>query len=239
MPEPTTPPSGSGEGDDGQGSGGSGGSTPPVADPKEKKLSDENAKLRIRLRSIKEVLGTDDLDEIKTKFSRGSSGSPSGDGDGEGDRGTLSKLERENKNLRADLEGLKKQVQTREDKGREKFKRATVTEAVTRAGVLEDAKDDVIALLSQRAKVNEDDSVTVTITDENGEEREIELTAEAITKHKLVKPYYFPAEGGSGSGGRGPATTKGGLDFQKILADPKLYEKHRAEIMQARREGRL
>ena len=255
MPEPNGAPQGGGNpnpdpqvGNGGnapapQGGDGGGNQGASGQDPQETRLSVENAKARLFRKDVAKRLGLKDakpetiLSKLQELLGDGD-GTPSDDDDegGEPVRGKGGRsanealLQRENANLKAKLGDLEKRFDTKEQKASAKLLRAELSAAVSKAGVIADLTDDAVALLSGRAKVAEDDTVVFTVQDENGDEVEVPVNAEAIRKHKLLKSQFFEADGVAGSGSRGPNAGGAPLNIEKLVQDPNEYAKNRDKI---------
>lgn len=229
-------PSGAGGSDNGGNPNPTGGTNPAM----EKRLSEENARYRTRLKGIAETLGVDagDPDAVLRKAQEivANAGTPPAARKPEA---PAAAIQRELDETRSSLETLKKQLQDKENKGRQKILHAGLREVVAAAGLND--PDAAVELLTLRSRVADDDAVVFTITDENGVQREVIATAENLRQHAKDLRFpavFFPADGVGGAGSRAPAAG-GGLDFQKIGSDPALYAKHREAVLASMRAGKI
>jgi hypothetical protein len=204
----------------------------PINPVLHRRLSDENAKYRVRLKGLSAVLGTDDPDEILSRVTElaTGAGSPSGDEGGEGGRVTGVKLKRELDATRAELATLKKSLGDEKTKAQKKLLSAGLTKVAAEGRFNEPSA--VVELLERHARVADDGEVVLVIPDGQGGEREVVATPQAIREHADAIRFpkiFFPADGVAGSGSRAPGQA-GGLDMETVISDPELYEKNRDAI---------
>lgn len=230
---------GAGAGGAGSGDGGGFGEGAPP-DPKQQKLSDENASLRVKIRDqyepwtkLAKEHGFESPEKLREHLEKSkNTGSPSGDDD---DKSASAKLKRDYDALKVELDGVKKGLTEKEQKAQQKTLTAELTKLAAAAGL--NAAETAVAVLSGKAKVAEDGEVVFVVPDGSGGTREVPVNAESLKAHAKVllgdaAPLFLPADGKSGTGSTRPAGGAGGLDLAKILQDPKEYAKHRDAILQ-------
>jgi uncharacterized protein YdcH (DUF465 family) len=225
-----------GSGDNGGGS--QGGQPNGGGNTEAERLSREAAGWRTKLRAKETEFESlkQELDELKARVSDASPGA-----DTKGDP-EVAKLKR-------DIDSFKKQLET-EKGAREKAESASKAEKLdgTIRKVIADLRlldaDDVATIIRHKGKAKiADDGKPVLVITENGEEREVELTAEAIQQHKVVSERFYPPSGVGGSGSRGGAGRSAGsnVDFDLGLRDPAYFKEHEKEMraeMARRQQGR-
>jgi hypothetical protein len=210
---------GSGQG----GSGAPGAQSEAERQQQDQRLTAEAAKWRTQFRDA-----TKQIDELKQQVEelKSKPGSPAG-----GDTSELATLKRTLADLQKTVQ-QERELRTNAETARrqEKLDNALL-KAVGEAKLL-DPDDAVIVLRNKgRAKIA-DDGKPVFVISENGEEREIEITAASIKQHKLVSERFFPSDGVPGSGSRpGPrGSAPAGLDYERGLKDPAYFREHEKEM---------
>lgn len=216
--------SGAGGGQPGAGDGGAGGGEPVPAWVTE--IRQEAGKYRTERNAYRTKV-TELENTIKEL--KGEGGSP-----GAGDP----KRPDEVKQLQEDLRKANERLDGMTTRAKAKTQAATISNVITGLPlVVADAatgKVDpavsaaAVRLLEGAAKVTDDDRVVFVVRDATtGEEREVEATAEAVTKHNLLPANFFRPAGAQGAGtGQSTADAPPGVDMQRALSDQKYYEQH-------------
>lgn len=206
-----------GGGGAGAGAGASGGGAPggqaqePSAE--DKRLSRENAQWRTKFRESETQITTlkQEIEELKK--------AP------QGDPSDIATLKRQLTDLQKSVQQERELRTKAEDARRQEKLDNALLKAVSEAKLLNADEAMIVARTKGRAKVADDGKAVFVIT-ENGEEREVEITAESIKQHKLVSDRFFPADGvpGAGSKGGGRQGAPNGLDYERGLNDPAYFQ---------------
>jgi hypothetical protein len=196
-------------------------------------LSRENAKWRTQVREQEKQISqlTQQLEELKTQKPAAGSEDASEVAQLKRQLGELQKSMTQERELRTKAEEARKQ---------EKLDNALL-KVVSDAKLLDPEDAMIIARTKGRARVAEDGKPVFVIT-ENGEEREVLITADALKQHKLVPERFFPAEGAPGSGSKGG--TRGGapagLDYERGLRDQAYFAANKdAMLAETKRRNSL
>lgn len=204
------------------------------SDRQERRLSDENARLRIRAREAEKRIEAMESELDKLRQGRGS-----GDGDGDGKSGgnsggqgsRVATLEREIGNLREEIAAERKAREEAVKTANSAKVRSTLSEIASRGRLLE--ADTAIQLLAGRASVAPDGEVVFSVPNSDGNgEREITASLEAVREHNLLPSIYFPPSGAPGAGGAGGSgVSVSGYDPN----DFRSYEENREKVLAQKR----
>jgi hypothetical protein len=198
---------------------------------KDKKLADEAAKTRIKLReSEKQVRERDErIAELQAKVEAGTAPDPQS-------KSEVATLKRELEQLRVETKARAEREKALEEKARRRTVQSTLASIAAEAKLLEPSS--AIEILEKRARVADDDKVVFTVKDpDTSESIEVDATTENLRKYKLLPGIFHPPTGERGSGGR--AVSEGsaivdGVDLNRALTDPVYYRANRDKIMAAR-----
>ena len=146
----------------------------------------------------------------------------------EGNGNNAKTLEGQVKSLHERLEQEMAKRERAEELARSRAKSARLAELAAEANLTD--RPSAIELLERRADVDEKGNVVFVVQDESGIETKIPATREALAKHKLLPPIYYPAEGGSGSGSNGGTGSAGSNLDPSRLSDPKYVKENREAV---------
>lgn len=234
-------PAGGGQPGAGAAGGGApagGGQEPPPAEPPAvpeyvKELRTEAAGYRTKLRAAEDVIKSIQTELAELKTAGVKPPSPQAGGAPGTAEARLAQLER-------DLAAAQSRVVTLETTTKEAQTKAQHAQVDARLEQLTsglNAKGAAQQILRTATKVAADGKVVFTVMDEVTQEtREVEATAENLSKFKLLDPVFYPAKGRPGAGS-GPSDVDApvGLDLAR-MDDPEYYAKHRDEILAWRRK---
>jgi len=219
-------------GDASNGGAGAAGTQQQGQGAQDQRLSAEAAKWRTQYRESQKKIEqlTSEIEALKTQ----NTASPGGDQSASEVAGLKRQM--------SDLQKSLKEQQDRAAKAEEMSKQEKLDNALLKA--VSDAKlvdpDEATLLLKAKGRARiADDGKPVFVISDNGEEREVVITAEAIRQHKLVSEKFFPAEGVAGSGSRGGARGAGasGVDMNRALTDLAYFEANKEKILAERRRS--
>ncbi len=197
---------------------------------KDKKLADEAARLRIKLRESEKLNAERDerIAELQAKVDSGTA--PDAQSKSE-----VATLKRELDQLRVENKSRAEREKALEEKSRRKTVQSTLATIATEAKLIEPIS--AMEILERRTKVADDDKVVFTVKDsDTGAEIDVDANVENLKKYGLVPKIFYPPQGVSGSGGRSVegAQIVNGVDLNRAATDHEYYKANRDKIMALR-----
>lgn len=234
MPEDAVKPTGSAGGSDDSSTPGAGeGGKPPINPELEKRLSDENAKIRLKNKELSGQVAalTSAIEEIKAKVEGNGTPAPKpGDPPKDGDDVAL--LRQQMKDLHKKLEAATEETTKEKQRAAQRVLRSGILKAASEAKVI-DIENAALILEARGARLKDDgESVVIELTDKDGDKFAVPLTGENLKKYGVLPDHFFPAEQVPGSGSAATAGGPAGLDLEKAR-EFSYYEKNRNKINEA------
>jgi hypothetical protein len=218
----------------GDASGTQGGGAEGRVNPQlQRRLSDENASLRVKNRTLTEQhaayqeFGTPD--DIRAVIARVNA-SP---GEDAGLKATVAKLERTISELNTKVRSEAEARTQLEQKARSKMIQAGISKITSETRIVD--PEGAAQILERYASIDDDDVMVFNVKDKDGTAIKVPATGESVREYKLLKDHFFPAEGASGTGSRGTRPVGASVDLERAKTDLKYYETNRPAIIAERK----
>lgn len=149
------------------------------------------------------------------------------------EKASVATLKRQIDDLTQKLAKQEADAQAHAERARQKTLQAALSTVITSAQLNE--PQTALRLLSDVAKVADDDVVVFSVKDAEGKVIEVEATADNLRQYNLLPAIYFPPEGVPGTGSKGTKqVATGTVDLSKA-GDFAYYRNNHEAIKAARR----